>query len=189
MSTASTLSAPSAWLLLAVGDDRQHGGNEGYSDDPPTRYEWDSTVPNHAALLPGDKIALWNKRELLGASVIEQITHGQATKTLFSCRYCGKASIKARKQLSPLYKCYSCKRVFDQPRTRDVEVVTYRSNHVARWVDLSGALAGAELRSLCVRPRSQLSLRPFRWDAFVARLTEQRPDLARRLVAALDSAS
>lgn len=35
-----------AWLLLAVGDDRQPGGNEGYDDAPESHYSWDSTVPN-----------------------------------------------------------------------------------------------------------------------------------------------
>lgn len=168
-----------AWLLLAVGDDRQHGGNEGYSDDPPTRYEWDSTVPNHGALRPGARIAIWDKRMLMGASVIEDIEHGHATKTLLSCRYCGKASIKARKRLTPVYKCYSCKRVFDEPRMREVEVVTYRSRHGAQWIDLSGTLVGRELRALCLHPRSQLSLRPLRWDAFTARVTAGHPDLLR----------
>jgi ribosomal protein L37AE/L43A len=170
LSVISLRSSPRAWLLLAVGDDRQHGGNEGYDDDPATRYSWDSTVPNHGALQRGDRLAVWDKRQLLGASVIEDIERGSGTKTLYTCPYCSRATIKARTTLSPLYKCYSCKEVFDEPRTREVEVATYSSRHGIAWVDLSGTLPGAELRALCVKPKSQLSLRPLRWDAFAARL-------------------
>ena len=49
------LSQPSAWLLMAVGDDRQHGCNDGYEDDPNYSYTWDETVPNHANLRVGDR--------------------------------------------------------------------------------------------------------------------------------------
>ena len=46
----------------AVGDDRQHGGNEGYDDDPAVHYSWDSTVPNHEAVVGGDVIIIWDKQ-------------------------------------------------------------------------------------------------------------------------------
>ena len=39
-----------AWLALTVGEDRQHGGNDGYDDSPSSHYSWDETVPNHAAV-------------------------------------------------------------------------------------------------------------------------------------------
>jgi ribosomal protein L37AE/L43A len=168
-----------AWLLLAVGDDRQHGGNDGYDDDPAFHYRWDSTVPHHLEVRPGDRVALWDKKRLLGASVIEAIDEGEGTKMLYSCRYCGRASIKPRKRLTPIYKCYSCKRVFDVPRTREVEVTTYCTRHQAGWLDLAGVLLGPELRALCVHPKSQLSLRPIVWDAFVARLKSSYPHIGR----------
>ena len=44
-----------AWLVLAVGDDRQHGGNEGYDAGPAVHYSWDSTVPNHEAVAGGER--------------------------------------------------------------------------------------------------------------------------------------
>src|SRR4051794_29005237 len=116
MATATDADGPgptTGWLLLAVGDDRQHGGNEGYDDDPTSRYRWDSTVPNHAAIRAGDRIAIWDKRQLLGASVIEEIEEGTGSKTLLRCPHCGRATIKARKRLKPIFKCYSCKGVFD----------------------------------------------------------------------------
>jgi hypothetical protein len=165
-----------------VGDDRQHGGNDGYDDDPSAHYSWDSTVPNHYAVKEGDVIALWDKKQLLGASVIDTIEPGTGRKTLSSCAYCGRATIKPRKTRKPIYKCYTCKREFDQPRTREVDVETYRTQHDVGWVDLSGTLSGGDLRALCVDPKSQLSLRPLRWDAFAGQLMDRFPDAGRLTV-------
>ena len=157
-----------AWLVLAVGDDRQHGGNEGYDDDPAVHYSWDSTVPNHEAVAGGDAIVIWDKRCLVGASVIERIDRWQDTKVLHRCPECGLAGIKARKTLTPRFKCYKCKATFDVPISRTEPVTAFRSEHDVGWVDLAGLLSGPELRTLCVHPASQLSIRPLRWNDFAA---------------------
>jgi len=155
-----------AWLVLAAGDARQHGGNDGYDDVVDRYYSWDSTVANNSALAVGDAIVLWDKKALLGVSVIEAIESGQATKTTYSCSQCEHAHLKARKTKLPLYKCFNCGHEFDEPTRVLKEITTYRSRHEAGWIDLDGVLDGAELRGLCVSPKSQLSLRPLRWNDF-----------------------
>ncbi|MDP1820901.1 MAG: HNH endonuclease signature motif containing protein [Acidimicrobiales bacterium] len=154
------------WLLMSVGDDRQHGGNDGYDDRPDVHYSWDDTVPNHAGPAAGDPIVLWDKRQSLGMSVIEEIQTGFADKILRRCPSCGLAGIKARKGLQPRYKCYKCKAEFEEPVAHVERVQTYRSRHDAGWQDLLGVLPGDHLRALAVAPTSQLSLRPLRWDDF-----------------------
>lgn len=155
-----------AWLLLAVGNDRQHGGNDGYLDDPATTYRWDSTVPHHAEIQPGDVVVLWDKHASLGVSVIETIQVGESLKSLKKCPSCGMAGIKARKSKTPIYQCYKCKSVFDEPVAKQQEVVTYESTHDVGWVDLDGVIPASQLRSLCRDPRSQQSMRPLNWSAF-----------------------
>jgi hypothetical protein len=162
--------ADRAWLALAVKGRRQHGGNDGYSDRPEVSYEWDTTVPNHARVEAGDLIAIWDKTTLLGASVIERVKTGTTVKPIYRCPNCERAGIKARDRRTPKYKCYKCKSEFETPTTRWEEVGTYQSQHGAAWVDLHGELTGAELRALCVAPRSQLSLRPLQWVSFLAEL-------------------
>lgn len=181
MSPPSGMANPVAWLALAVSHGRQHGGNDGYDDAPDSYYSWDSTVPNHAAVGVGDAIAIWDKQRLLGVSVIEDITHGQTTKRLYGCAACSKARIKPRKRMTPRYKCYACGAVFDDPVRRQVDVTTYRSRHDVGWIDLAGTLSGPQLRALCVSPKSQLSLRPFRWTEFV-RLLAAMPEASRLTV-------
>lgn len=171
-----------AWLVLAVGDDRQHGGNDGYDDEPDAHYSWDSTVPNHGTLSVGDAIVIWDKKSLVGASAIEQITTGTVTKQRHRCPHCGTAGIKARRTRLPLYKCYKCKKTFDQPDTITETVSTFCSVHDAGWVDLGGLLSGTELRALCESPRSQLSLRPLRWDAFCSALSRHAGDVSLAVV-------
>jgi predicted RNA-binding Zn-ribbon protein involved in translation (DUF1610 family) len=180
----------SAWLLMTVGDDRQHGGNAGYDDQADVYYTWDSTVPNHAQVRTGDPIAIWDKDRLLGISVIEEIEEETKEKLLFKCPHCGKAGIKARQTLAPRFKCYKCKTVFDTPDAQTATVTGYRSRHDAAWTSLENLLSGADLRQLCQSPKSQLSMRPLRWDAFqdavstrgaeraVDRVIQRAPDLA-----------
>ncbi|MFD9357986.1 HNH endonuclease [Streptomyces sp. NPDC060031] len=153
-----------AWLVLAVGDERQHGGNDGYDDDPSEHYSWDDTVPNHANLKVGDVIALWDKKQLLGLGVISEIETGSEVKNLYFCPVCKKADIKPRKRLKPAYLCNKCGAQFDEPGSKAKRVVTYRSKHGETWMDGRGLLTGAQLRALCDSPRSQLSMRAARWE-------------------------
>lgn len=156
----------SSWLVLAVTEGRQHGGNEGYDDKPDSYYSWDSTVGNHARLMVGDNIILWNKATLLGVSAIEEIRLSTGTKELHKCPQCGRSGIKVRKSLRPRYHCYQCQAKFDEPVTEHVPVTTYRSDHQAGWIDLSGCLSAAQLRDLTIQRSSQLSIRQLRAAAF-----------------------
>lgn len=163
---SSTVVDSGAWLMLAVGDDRQHGGNDGYDDSPSTHYSWDETVPNHGAVRRGDRIAIWDKHTLLGISTIESIEEGRLPKQFHSCPACGKAGIKERKTMSPRCRCHECGATFDRPRTHTREVTTFQSRHDIAWIDLSGTLSAPELRGLCAHPRSQLSIRSLDWARF-----------------------
>ena len=160
-----------AWLLMAVNhDDRQFGGNDGYSDNPDVFYSWDSRVPNATAVSQGDRVVLWDKHTLIGASLIESIETGEGLKTLYRCKRCKKASIKRRKERRPIFRCHNqdCKAQFDDPATETVLVATYRSMHDAAWVPLDGVLSGAELRVLGQSAGSQHAIRPLLWDSFKA---------------------
>ena len=159
-------SAVSAWLLMTVGQNRQHGGNGGYDDQADVYYTWDSTVPNHAQIKVGDPIAIWDKDRLLGMSIVEEIERETKEKLLFKCPHCGKAGIKQRTTKSPRFKCYKCSGVFETPNTHTVRIVEYRSRHDAAWTPLEGLLPASDLRRLCEAPKSQLSMRLLRWEAF-----------------------
>ncbi|GGK23772.1 hypothetical protein GCM10011583_64630 [Streptomyces camponoticapitis] len=157
------------WLVLAKTESKRVG--EGYDDEPSTHYSWDDGVPNFGALKVGDVIALWDSETLLGLSVIEAIDVGEGEKNSPYCPYCGKADVATRKTMTPVYKCWKCRKTFDQPGWRHKNVKTFRSRHEAGWIDASGTLTAPELRALCVKPNSQLSLRELRADAFHHALT------------------
>ncbi|MET8575494.1 HNH endonuclease signature motif containing protein [Streptomyces sp. NPDC005012] len=165
-----------AWLMLAVGDKRQHGGNDGYDDNPRYHYSWDSTVPNHGNVAVGDVIVLWDKKELIGISVIHAIETGTDEKAVYSCALCGRADIKRRSTVTPAYRCDKCKGEFDTPHREIKTVTTYRSRHGKTWISgpdgLGSVMGGAELRALCDSPRSQLSMRPMRWEKLHAAILD-----------------
>lgn len=165
----------SAWMLLAVGDERAFGGNDGYQDELSACYLWDSTVPNHSRLKVGDTILLWDKRKSIGISTIQAIEISPGKKNLHRCFFCSASNIKKRKKLTPLYKCGVCKREFNDPETTfDVAVTNYQTRHADGWLPIEGFLEGAELRGLCESPRSQHSLRLLNWSKFVGELEEHR---------------
>ena len=157
-----------SWLLLAVGGRRQHGGNDGYDDNPRAYYSWDSTVPNHANVKVGDLVALWDKENLLGASRIERIETQLGTKTVRRCAACGLSNIKERLTLTPAFRCNRCSATFDHPLEVEKEIVAYRCHHDSNWVDLFQVLSPYRLRRLCQSSKSQLSLRRLSWSQFVA---------------------
>ncbi|MDN4490388.1 hypothetical protein QQX13_06035 [Demequina sp. SYSU T00068] len=161
---------PAAWLLLAAGEDRQYGGNSGYEDEIDVSYSWDSTVKNHGSVKPGDFIALWDKRRLLGVSVVEQVRPEDSRKQRFRCPVCGRANIQSRATKSPKYKCQKCGAEFDDPTIEFIDVVAYRSRHDAAWTPLEGLLGADALRRLCLSPRSQHSMRSLNWTAFASEL-------------------
>lgn len=161
-----------AWLLLAAGDVRQHGGNDGYDDQPDLYYSWDSTVANHSRVSVGDCVVLWDKQGSLGMSVIEAIEQSIELKRRYRCPSCAKSSFKSRSTM-PLdrrYRCQECESEFGEPDSYTSEVVAYRSRHDAAWVSLTNLIDGPTLRGLAESPRSQQSIRPLRWDAFAQRL-------------------
>lgn len=163
----------SAWLMMTVGENRQHGGNSGYDDQADVYYTWDSTVPNHSNIEVGDPVVLWDKDRLLGLSVIEEIETKTTEKLLFKCPDCGMAGIKARKTRLPKYKCYKCGNEFELPRTQAAVVTEYRSRHDAAWTSLDNLLPGSDLRKLCESPKSQLSMRALRWEPFQTALASK----------------
>ncbi|WP_031164889.1 HNH endonuclease [Streptomyces durhamensis] len=171
-----------AWLVLAKAGSKRI--SEGYDDNPATHYSWDSTVPNHGRLNVGDVIVLWDGKELLGLSVIEDITVGQATKTTPFCLKCKKADVAERKKKLPRFVCWNqkCKHEDEKAGWKTKQVTTYRSRHEAGWIPARGELMARRLRQLCVQEDSQNSLRELRWDDFRHALTHSGTPLPLRII-------
>lgn len=155
-----------AWLLMAAGDNRGHGGNSGYDDQFDTYYSWDSNVPNHKNLRVGDPIALWDKERLLGVSVIEEITTSPGVKLLNRCPECRTTRISERKKAEPRYRCMKCRHEFAEPVPELVEVLQYQARYDAAWTSLDGLFGEHELRSLAVNAGDINAMRPLDWPAF-----------------------
>lgn len=162
-----------AWLLMAAGDNRGHGGNAGYDDQPDAYYSWDSNVPNHKKLRVGDPIALWDKERLLGVSVIEDIETEPGTKALQRCPNCRTTRISLRKRFKPRFRCMKCHHEFDVPLVEVVDVDVYRARYDAAWASLDGLLTEQELRSLAIHSGDFNAMRPLDWAAFRDALTKK----------------
>ncbi|NOW02226.1 HNH endonuclease signature motif containing protein [Isoptericola chiayiensis] len=163
---------------MAAGKDRGHAGNTGYDDQIDAYYSWDSKVPNHTAIQRGDVVALWDKKSLLGVSVVEVIQQSAGFKTQFRCVECNATRIHARKNASPRYRCSKCRAEFERPVASNVPVTQYTARHDAAWTPLEGLLDAEELRSLTVHQGDINAMRPLDWAAFRAALTAKGAGLA-----------
>lgn len=155
-----------AWLLMAAGENRGHGGNSGYDDQVDAYYSWDSNVPNYKNLAVGDPIALWDKERMLGVSVIEEIETSPGQKVLHRCPECATTRIRPRKRVTPEYKCMRCPNEFATPRIDIVSVVKYKARYDAAWTSLDGLFDENEIRSLAVNSGEINAMRPLDWEAF-----------------------
>ena len=167
-----------AWLLMAAGDNRGHGGNSGYDDQIDAYYSWDSNVPNHKNLRVGDPIALWDKEHLLGVSVIEEIETASGVKTLSRCPNCRTTRIAERKKAEPRFRCMKCRYEFATPIAELIEVLEYTARYDAAWTSLEGLIGGDELRTLAVNAGDINAMRPLDWTAFRRALIDRRADRA-----------
>jgi DNA-directed RNA polymerase subunit RPC12/RpoP len=170
--------SPRAWLLMAVGSDRGHGGNAGYDDQVDAYYSWDSKVPNHKGIKVGDVVALWDKTRLLGVSVVEEIEVSDGFKTQYRCVRCRATRIQARKTALPRYRCSKCRSEFDEPDAESVPVKLYTARHDAAWTPLDGLLSAEELRPLNAHQGDINAMRPLNWPAFSAALAGKGADRA-----------
>ena len=146
------------WLLYTT-ENRVHAGNDGYADDVSAVYVWDDTVPNHSDPKVGDLVALWDGGRLLGMSVISEITRKPSSKPRYRCPECNTTNIRRRQHKTPIFRCGRCGAEFEEPAIELIDVETYRANYAAGWVDADGISNGSELRSICVNPKSQHSIR------------------------------
>lgn len=179
-SANSVSTRPNAWLLMVAGTDVARGTIDSYEEVPSEGYVWNSRVPNHAAIKEGDLVALWDKNNLLGISIVEDIISGAGKTTHRRCPNpnCGKSDFKKRITKKPLYRCFKCHYEFDVPIETEIDVIDYRSSHRSFWVDLENALSGSALRDCCKNVKSQHSIRALNWEKFEDVLGEKASPLS-----------
>ncbi len=166
-----------SWLALASGKPREIGLGAGWDDRPDSYYSWDSTVPCHDYIAVGDRIVIWDGSALLGLSVIDHIEIELGEKTITRCPDCNSSKFKNRETREIPFRCSNCKSEFKDPSKTTIAVTKYRSSHEAFWIDAAGALSASQLRSVCLKPKSQHSFREMRWESFTS-LINLGPDSA-----------
>jgi len=126
-----------AWVFLSVPDARQHGGNDGYRDDIPTIYQYDEYVPNYKQVSVGDIVLIRSGAGIVGIARIEAIPQWVGSRTFNRCPICKVTSIKARKSVSPVFRCHKCGSVFDNPVIEERECNKYQAEYGDTFVPLN----------------------------------------------------
>jgi len=148
------------WLCVSADKSEiAYAGNDGYDEELGIYYSWDSSVNNAIRLSVGDLIVIWDKKQLLGFSIIDRITKSSSSKKFFRCPRCGKSALKARKTKSPRYRCADCGETFEERAQTVGDVDVYRAFYESGWVQPEGYIGAATCRSLTKSLNDQNSLR------------------------------
>ena len=152
-----------AWMILAYGEDRAYGGNQGYEDSV-DRYSYDNRVANSLRLAEGDLVVVAGRDGRRGPPLIAGIARvvdveaTDATKDVGHCPVCGKTRFKARENRQPLYRC-DHGHEFDEPVIEAVQVRAFVARFGDTYRDARGAMTVAELKAAQLHQRDGSSIR------------------------------
>lgn len=148
-----------AWSLKTIEqEDLRYFGNDGYHDNSSAFYRYDSFVANHKNVKNGDIVIITNREEVLGISVIHELTSKGIKKKRNKCFYadCNAKKITQRKVKKPEW-CCEHGHEFDAPRvsfeTAMEFLVNYEKNY--RIVD---NVSMNQLKAETPRYNGQLSI-------------------------------
>jgi hypothetical protein len=145
------------WCCIAVGDDRQYGGNTGYDDELTSKYSYDSNVANHRQLSKGDLIVLRNKDRALGLARIEEIVSGAGTKLMRRCPTCNTTNIKQRVTKVPQWRCVKGHE-FEEALQVDEAVTKYEARFGTTFIRIEPSISAVQLKNIASRPNDQASM-------------------------------
>jgi putative restriction endonuclease len=175
-----------SWLLLSFGEDRQYGGNDGYSDELQRIYRYDSFVANHRQISEGSLTFIRDHYSLLGIAKIERIGCTNGTKKMNRCPQCRTTGLKVRKHLLPRFRCHKGHE-FEEPSIEYTECLLYDAEFGNTFIPTPGALSVEALRAACLRPSDQLAIQEIDGHRLAARLVQCYPKAENLLSYLLDS--
>jgi hypothetical protein len=120
-----------AWSLKAVGqDDLRYFGNNGYHDDSTSFYRYDNFVSNHKQVKKGDIVIITDRQNVLGISVIDNLSSAPYTKIRNRCPHdnCKPEKLTLRKFKKPKWLC-SNGHEFEDPKEEGVTATEFKADY------------------------------------------------------------
>jgi len=147
-----------SWALLTIDGPTQYGGNTGYDDDLTALYRYDSSVPNCRNLQEGDFVILRDRKDALGAAIVETIVSREGRKPRRRCPECGKTKINPRETRTPRWRCKSCRHEFAEPVTDEADVTLFDAGYRGTFVPLGRGITARSVKASALRPNDQLAI-------------------------------
>ncbi|MBM4290947.1 MAG: hypothetical protein FJ138_05480 [Deltaproteobacteria bacterium] len=114
------------WLILQKSEERLVSVSiDAYRDETGRRYHYDSAVPNHKQLAPGDRCVIRLDNSIVGVCEVEAITMMRDEKVRRRCPRCDSTAIRERKAKRPALFCPKCQHLFEEAAVTSSEVISY----------------------------------------------------------------
>lgn len=155
-----------AWSFKAIEqDDLRYYGNNGYEDDSSKHYRYDNLVANHKNVKVGDLVIITNRNEVIGISIIENISSKPALKMRNKCPSpgCTAKKLRPRKTLKPVWLC-SNGHPFNKPLVIEEPITEFTAEYSREFIRLNN-LSMNELKENTPRYNVQSSIQEvdFEW--------------------------
>lgn len=148
------------WLVYVFGEDRSHGGNDGYDDSLRSEYKFTSNVSNHKQVHEGDFFIVCDKQVVVGVAKVKRLKVQLGLVEIRRCPVpgCGKSKMDERKQLLPRYVCRAGHE-FNEPIFAREEGILYSAEFGDSFIEAPTPISKLDARSYCTTQVPQLSIR------------------------------
>ncbi len=154
-----------AWSFKAVGqDDLRYFGNNGYQDDSTGIYRYDNFVPNHKQVKNGDIVIITDRKNVLGISVIDNLSSSPYMKIRNRCPYenCTPAKLIHRKFKKPEWRC-SNGHEFDRPNAEETSALEFKAEYKKKYKSIN-SVSITDLISNTLRYNVQSSIQEINFE-------------------------
>lgn len=147
------------WVIMSFGADASWEGNTGYSDDIPTRYQFNSFVPNSRRVKLGDILIIRDRDNVLGFARVQRIETELGSTRFRRCPTCGTTKFNARATKEPTYRCRN-RHEFAQPAAQTASCTWFTIHYADSFVPVIPPVSARMFEDAYTNQGSQLSIRP-----------------------------
>jgi hypothetical protein len=153
------IAGPKVWMSMSFGGDASWEGNAGYLDDIPTRYQFNSFVPNSRRVQLGDILIIRDRDNVLGFGRVLRLEMELGTTRFRRCPTCSTTKFNARMTKQPAYRCRNGHE-FAQPTAETASCTWFTIHYADSSVPAIPPVSVGLFEDAYTSQGSQLSLRP-----------------------------
>ena len=151
------------WMIMSFGADASWEGNTVYSDDIPTRYQFNSFVPNSRGVQLGDILIVRDRYNVLGFARVQRLETELGMTRFRRCPTRGTMKFNAKTTKQPTYRCRN-RHEFAQPTAQTASCTWFTIHYSDSFTPAIPPVNIRLFEDAYANQGSQLSIRPASYE-------------------------